>query len=221
MASISTDKAGNRKIQFGDGNGQRKIVRIGKASKKDADVILAKIEAILETKLSCRSLASEVAIWIGEIPDVLAKRMAAVGLIAPREKRQRMPRSSASSSTPISSVERTSSRELALVFCRSAATLWNTSARTSRSATSHRAMPTNGDAGCSLVKRSSATTPSADVPDERNNSSERLNASESSPRTRSPTCEIAPSERTRRGNTFCPSKTPPKSWPRVLTTNGV
>ena len=88
MASISTDAKGNRKIQFGDGNGQRKIVRIGKASKKDADVILAKIEAILEAKLSCRSLAPEVAEWIEKIPDVLAKRMAAVGLIAPREKRQ-------------------------------------------------------------------------------------------------------------------------------------
>ena len=88
MASISTDANGNRKIQFGDGNGQRKIVRIGKATKKDSDAILAKIEAILEAKLSCRSLAPEVAEWIGKIPDVLAKRLVAVGLIAPREKRQ-------------------------------------------------------------------------------------------------------------------------------------
>ena len=88
MASISTDANGNRKIQFSDGNGQRKIVRIGKPSMKAADVILAKIEAILEAKLSCRSLAPEVATWVGEIPDLLAKRLAAVGLIAPREKRQ-------------------------------------------------------------------------------------------------------------------------------------
>ena len=33
-------------------------------------------------------LAPEVATWLGEIPDVLAKRLSAVGLIAPREKRQ-------------------------------------------------------------------------------------------------------------------------------------
>ena len=88
MASISTDTSGNRKIQFSDGNGQRKIVRIGKPSMKAAEKILAKIEAILEAKLSCRSLAPEVATWVGEIPDVLAKRLVAVGLIAPREKRQ-------------------------------------------------------------------------------------------------------------------------------------
>ncbi len=88
MASISTDKAGNRKIQFSDGNGQRKIVRIGKASKKDADAILAKLESLLEAKLSRRSLAPDVASWLGEIPDMLAKRLAAVGLIAPREKQK-------------------------------------------------------------------------------------------------------------------------------------
>ncbi len=88
MASISTDKAGNRKIQFSDGNGNRPIVRIGKPSMKAAEKILAKIEAILEAKLSCRSLAPEVAEWIGAIPDVLSKRLVAVGLIAPREKRQ-------------------------------------------------------------------------------------------------------------------------------------
>ena len=51
-------------------------------------MILAKIEALLKAKLSCRSLAPEVAEWIGAIPDVLAKRLVAVGLIAPREKRQ-------------------------------------------------------------------------------------------------------------------------------------
>ena len=54
MASI-------RKIQFSDGNGQRKIVRNGKATQKDSEVILAKIEALLEAKLSCRSLALDVA----------------------------------------------------------------------------------------------------------------------------------------------------------------
>jgi len=62
MASISTDKAGNRKIQFSDGNGIRKIVRIGKLPMKAAESILSKIEAILEAKLSRRSLAAEFAI---------------------------------------------------------------------------------------------------------------------------------------------------------------
>ena len=57
MASISTNANGNRKIQFSDGNGGRKIVRLGKATMKAAETILAKLEA----KLSRRSLAPEVA----------------------------------------------------------------------------------------------------------------------------------------------------------------
>ena len=61
LASISTDKSGNRKIQFSDGNGGRKIVRLGKATMKAAETILAKLEAILEANLSRRSLAPEVA----------------------------------------------------------------------------------------------------------------------------------------------------------------
>ena len=73
MASISTDANGLRKIQFADGNGNRKIVRLGKLPMKAAETILAKIEGILEAKLSRRSLAPEVASWLGEIPDVLAR----------------------------------------------------------------------------------------------------------------------------------------------------
>ena len=88
MASISTDANGLRKIQFADGNGNRKIVRLGKLPMKAAETILAKIEGILEAKLSRRALAPEVATWLGEIPDMLAKRLAAAGLIAPREKQQ-------------------------------------------------------------------------------------------------------------------------------------
>ncbi len=45
-------------------------------------------EAILEANLSRRSLDPEVAKWLGEVPDVLAKRLAAVGLIAPRESQR-------------------------------------------------------------------------------------------------------------------------------------
>ena len=88
MASLSTDKAGNRKIQFSDGNGQRKTVYVGKMTKADAKEIRAKIESLLEAKLSRRSLAPEVAEWVGNIPDVLAEKLGGVGLIAPRVKQQ-------------------------------------------------------------------------------------------------------------------------------------
>ena len=86
MASISTDKSGNRRIQFFNGNGERKSVRIGKATMKATESIRDKIEALLESKLSMRAMDPAVAQWVGTIPDVLAKRLAAVGLIAVRQK---------------------------------------------------------------------------------------------------------------------------------------
>jgi len=88
MASISTDAKGNRKIQFVNGNGKRKSVYLGKTSKADCKEICAKIEAILAATLSRRSLAPEVASWVGNVPDMLAEKLVGVGLIAPRAKRQ-------------------------------------------------------------------------------------------------------------------------------------
>ncbi len=88
MASISTDANGNRKIQFVNGDGKRKSVYLGKTSKVDCKEICSKIEALLAAQLSRRSLASEVAEWVGNVPDVLADKLAGVGLIAPRAKRQ-------------------------------------------------------------------------------------------------------------------------------------
>ena len=88
MASISTDAKGNRKIQFVNGDGKRKSVYLGKILKTDAKEICSKIEAILAALLSRRSLAAEVAEWVGNVPDVLGEKLAAVGLIAPRAKRQ-------------------------------------------------------------------------------------------------------------------------------------
>lgn len=60
MASISTDKAGNRKIQFVNGDGKRKSVYLGKTSKADCKEICTKIEAILAATLSRRSLAPKL-----------------------------------------------------------------------------------------------------------------------------------------------------------------
>ncbi|MFM9959691.1 MAG: tyrosine-type recombinase/integrase [Planctomycetaceae bacterium] len=89
MASISTDATGNRKIQFVNGDGKRKSVYLGKILKADAKEICCKIEAILAALLSRRSLAAEVAEWVGNVPDVLAEKLAGVGLIAPRVKQQK------------------------------------------------------------------------------------------------------------------------------------
>ena len=89
MASISTAANGCRKIQFADGDGKRKTVYLGKMTKTDCKEICSKIEALVTAQLSRRSLAPEVAEWVGNVPDVLAEKLAGVGLIAPRVKQQK------------------------------------------------------------------------------------------------------------------------------------
>ena len=88
MASISTAANGCRKIQFADGDGKRKTVYLGKMTKTNCKEICSKIEALVTAQLSRRSLTPEVAEWVGNVPDVLADKLAGVGLITPREKRQ-------------------------------------------------------------------------------------------------------------------------------------
>ena len=48
VASLSTDSAGRRRIQFVDTNGKRRAVRLGKVSMREASEIKTKIEAIVD-----------------------------------------------------------------------------------------------------------------------------------------------------------------------------
>src|SRR5262245_9155208 len=84
MASISTDKAGNRAVQFIAGDGKRRTVRLGKVTMKQAGEIKLKIAALNSAKVSGLSIETETARWVAEIGDDLAKKLAAVGLIAER-----------------------------------------------------------------------------------------------------------------------------------------
>ncbi|MBI1348991.1 tyrosine-type recombinase/integrase [bacterium] len=85
MASISSDKNGNRTIQFVGSDRKRRSVRLGKVTMKDAEAICTKLETILAFKLSQRPFDAETAKWIGGLDPVLADRIAPVRLIPPRE----------------------------------------------------------------------------------------------------------------------------------------
>lgn len=87
MASLSTSKAGTRKIQFTDGDGIRKTIYLGDASLKDARTVKTYIEAILSAKGHGVTVAPEVAAWIDSLPDILAGKLAAVGLVNARGPR--------------------------------------------------------------------------------------------------------------------------------------
>ncbi len=83
MASISNDGQGLRRIQFVI-NSQRKAIRLGHCTAKQASTICTHIEAILSAKLSNSAVEPATAQWLGEIPDDMHQRLAAAGLVQAR-----------------------------------------------------------------------------------------------------------------------------------------
>jgi hypothetical protein len=87
MASVSTDKNGNRRILFVDGDGERRAIRLGKLPMKATASVKAKVEAILAASIAKISIDAETARWIESLDEKLAEKLAAVDLI-PRRERQ-------------------------------------------------------------------------------------------------------------------------------------
>jgi len=85
MASISKDTAGNRTVQFVGTDGRRRSVRLGKVNAKMAEGIKLKVETLAASVAARLPLDSETAAWLGNIGDDLAAKLAAVGLIPPRQ----------------------------------------------------------------------------------------------------------------------------------------
>ena len=86
MASISTDKAGRRRILFVSGS-TRRAIRLGKIPMRTAESLRVKIEAILAGNLT-GALDAETARWVAQIDDGLHAKLARVGLVTPRERVQ-------------------------------------------------------------------------------------------------------------------------------------
>ena len=87
MASLSTKSDGTREIYVVIGEMRPKI-QLGKIPKKQAERVLAKVEALLTCKTSGSSPDGEVSAWIGSLPDGdrLLERFVALGLVQARPK---------------------------------------------------------------------------------------------------------------------------------------
>jgi hypothetical protein len=83
MASVIKEPNGGRMIQFAVAGG-RKTIRLGKVTQKAADKIKRRIELICNAQMGNTSLDDETAKWLAGVNDVMAVKMAAVGLIPER-----------------------------------------------------------------------------------------------------------------------------------------
>ncbi len=84
MASV-TNISGNRLIQFADGQGIRRTIRLGKCSAKKADTVRLHIAELANAKLSGQPVDSATAHWLAGIGDILHAKLAAVGLCEGRK----------------------------------------------------------------------------------------------------------------------------------------
>ncbi len=86
MASVIRDPNGRKRIQWRDGDGTRRTLRLGKCAVKQAETVRLKIEAILAYRATGSSIDPDTARWVSSLPDEIHGRMASAGLLAPRER---------------------------------------------------------------------------------------------------------------------------------------
>ena len=83
MASISTNSKGERRILFNGRDGKRKALYLGKVPKSFAREVKGRVEAIL---LGGENPDTETTAWLNnKIDDVLHAKIAATGLVTPRQ----------------------------------------------------------------------------------------------------------------------------------------
>jgi integrase len=73
MASISTDKSGNRRILYFDENRKRRVLYIGKVSERDAEGVQRRVESMLAAIILGNSIYRDDARWLSESPTIREK----------------------------------------------------------------------------------------------------------------------------------------------------
>jgi integrase len=90
LASISSSPEGLRTLQFMAPGGKRKSIRLGKVSRRVAEEVRGRVEALAAAAIASVALDGETARWVAGIAPELHDKLAAVGLVAPRQEAARV-----------------------------------------------------------------------------------------------------------------------------------
>ena len=85
MASLIQESDGRRRIQFYNGNGDRRSIGLGSISERNAKRICDKVEQLVEHSITGIVLDPEVSRWVAGLDDRLHRKLVKVGLTEPRE----------------------------------------------------------------------------------------------------------------------------------------
>ena len=84
MASISTDRYGNRTVQFIAADAKQRSIRLGKMPLKAVRAIKTKVEALNAAAIAGSSWEYQTSEWVGERDAVLYDKLAGVRLVPKR-----------------------------------------------------------------------------------------------------------------------------------------
>ena len=84
MASLSTDRRGNRRILFTDAAGSRQALYLGSMPKKHAEQIQRRVEEIIAGHIAGTAASPELASWLRDLPDRFYGKLVKAGLAEPR-----------------------------------------------------------------------------------------------------------------------------------------
>ena len=87
MASIINRPNRHRWVQFYDGEGKRQTIRLGQVTKKNAEEVCRRVEALIAAKTSGDSLDASTAGWVRNLEGKIRDRLAKLGLVDPTAKR--------------------------------------------------------------------------------------------------------------------------------------
>ncbi len=73
MASISTDKSGNRRVLYFDENRKRRVLYVGKISQREAEGVQRRVESMLNAKILGNAIDRDDARWLSESPAIREK----------------------------------------------------------------------------------------------------------------------------------------------------
>jgi len=85
MASICNDPNGTRRILFKGADKKRKTIRLGKVSLRYAESVKVKVEDLVAAIFTGHSPTDDTSRWVASRDDALYRKLAAVGLVKPRE----------------------------------------------------------------------------------------------------------------------------------------
>ncbi len=88
MATMGIDSGGRKRILFFDREGQRRTLRLGKLSERDAKTIKVHVELIVHAQITCESPPVDTSRWLADLDDALHARFRRFGLTNPRDEVQ-------------------------------------------------------------------------------------------------------------------------------------